>query len=177
GPQYVAIFIAGYRFAPSSSSGSSQLYYMLTVPTPYPSPGGGDESKKQWFMRIGNVTCGCLRETGGPTALMQPDDFTPTPYFWQNSTLGQLIPYQSQGLFYNPVSGSQQNGYSATQQQNGASGISAGYTELYNYQMKYPAGNVSAPFQLAFESSSLPGSAQGLVTAVLVYKVNYNSTA
>ena len=171
----VLIFIAGYRFAPSSQN-PSQLYYMLTVPTPYPSPGGGDESKKQWFIRIGNLTCGCLQETTGPNALMQADDFTPTPYFWTNSTLGQLIPYQSQGLFYDPVTSSTQQGYSATVQSNGASGISAGYTELYSYQMKYPAGNASAPFQLAFESSSLPGTSQGLVTAVLIYKVNYNAT-
>lgn len=176
-PDYILLFLVGYRFAPSTSSGTSQLYYMLTVPTPYPQPGGGDESKKQWFIRIGNVTCGCLQETVGPNALMYPDDFTPTPYFWANSTMGQLIPYQSQGLFYNPVSGSTAQGYSGTVQSNGAGGISAGYTELYNYQMKYPAGNSSAPFQLAFESSSLPGTSQGLITAVLVYKVNYNATA
>ena len=58
-PQYILIFIAGSFFTPSSSS---TQYYMLTVPTPYPSPAGGDESKKQWFIRIGNVTCGCLEE-------------------------------------------------------------------------------------------------------------------
>jgi hypothetical protein len=40
--------------------------------------------------------------------------------------------------------------------------------------VKYPTGDTSAPFQLAFESSSLPGSSTGLFTAVLVYKVNYN---
>ncbi len=87
---------------------------MLTVPTPYPQPGGGDESKKQWFIRIGNETCGCLYETSGPKALMQADDFTPTPYFWANSTLGKLIPYNSQGLFYDPVSQATQQGYAAT---------------------------------------------------------------
>ncbi len=98
-PQYILIFIAGYRFQPSSSSGSSsQLYYMLTVPTPYPQPAGGDESKKQWFIRIGNETCGCLQETIGSHALMENDDFTPTPYFWNSSTFGQLIPFQSQQL-------------------------------------------------------------------------------
>ncbi|MDG6922830.1 MAG: hypothetical protein JRN67_06000 [Nitrososphaerota archaeon] len=174
-PQYLLIFLVGYRYAPSSSS-PSQLYYMLTVPTPYPQPGGGDESKKQWFIRIGNLTCGCLEETTGPNALMYQDDFTPTPYFWANSTFGQLIPYQPTGIFVNPVSGTQQSSYNATIQSNGASGISAGYTELYNYQMKYPTGNSTAPFQLAFESSSLPGNSAGLVTAVLVYKVNYNAT-
>lgn len=173
-PQYILIFIAGYRFMPSSSSGSSQLYYMLSVPTPYPQPAGGDESKKQWFILIGNVTCGCLEETLGPRALMYNDDFTPTPYFWANSTFGQLIPFQSQQLYYNPVTGQTAQGYNQTvSSTTGASGISNGYTEIYTYQVKYPTGNVSNPFQLAFESSSLPGSAAGLFTSVLVYKINY----
>ena len=162
---------------PSSSSGSSSTYYMLTVPTPYPSPGGGDESKKQWFIRIGNETCGCLYETNGPKALMQPDDFTPTPYFWTNSTFGRLIPYSSQGLFYNPVSSAkQQTDTVATVQSNGASGIGAGYTELFTYQMNYPANSTTNPFQIAFESSSMTATGQGLISGVLIYKINYNAT-
>jgi dolichyl-diphosphooligosaccharide---protein glycosyltransferase len=181
-PQYILIFITGYVFEPGASSGNTQPYYMLTVPTPYPQPGGGDESKKQWFIRIGNLTCGCLYETNGPKALMQPDDFTPTPYFWANSTLGKLIPYSSQGLFYNPVlaaqgsSSSTVQSYSNTVQSNGASGISAGFTELYTYQMNYPDTNTTNPFQIAFESSSITSTTQGLITAVLIYKVNYNAT-
>jgi hypothetical protein len=107
---------------------------------------------------------------------MQADDFTPTPYFWANSTLGKLIPYGSQGLFYDPVSQSTQNGYAATAQSNGASGISAGYTELYTYQMNYPATSSTNPFQIAFESSSMTSTTQGLITAVLIYKINYNAT-
>ena len=79
-----------------------------------------------------------------------------------------MIPYQSTGIFINQVTGSQQSRYNATIQSNGATGIGAGYTELYNYQMKYPTGNASAPFQIAFESSSLHGSSTGLVTAVIV---------
>lgn len=179
-PEYILIFIAGYRFQPQSQQqgSSSQLYYMLTVPTPYPQPAGGDESKKQWFIRIGNVTCGCLEETLGPHALMENDDFTPTPYFWANSTFGQLIPFESQQLYYNPVSAQTANGYNETASTTtGASGISNGYTEIYTYQVKYPTGNTSNPFSLAFESSSLPGSGAGLFTAVLVYKINYNYTS
>jgi dolichyl-diphosphooligosaccharide--protein glycosyltransferase len=173
-PQYILIFITGYILNEESNGGG--IYYTLTVPTPYPQPGGGDESKKQWFIRIGNVTCGCLYETSGPKALMQADDFTPTPYFWSNSTLGKLIPYASEGLFYNPVSGSSEQSYSNTVQSNGASGISAGYTELYTYQMNYPATSTTNPFQIAFESSSILSQSTGLITAVLIYKINYNAT-
>jgi dolichyl-diphosphooligosaccharide--protein glycosyltransferase len=183
-PQYIAIFLVGYRFVPNTGSGQTSTYYLLTVPTPNPSPGGGDESKKQWFIRIGNLTCGCLYETNDNTgkALMQPDDFTPTPYFWANSTFGQLIPFSSQGLFYSfAAAGAGQSataqGYGQTASQTtGASGIANGYTELYTYQMKYPAGNTTNPFQIAFESSSMTATSQGLITAVLVYKINYNAT-
>ncbi len=184
-PTYILIFIAGYRAQLSSSSGGAgSLIYTLTVPTPYPSPAGGDESKKQWFIRIGNTTCGCLEETSGPNALMYPDDFTPTPYFWANTTLGDLMPlvptnyYASPQYFLSPSTATQPSqGYSSTYlPQNGnVSGISAGYTELYEYQMKMPAGNSSAPFQLAFESSSLPGTTSGFFSSVLIYKINYNS--
>ncbi len=171
-PTYILIFLAGERFVPQSGSG--QVYYMLTVGN---NPAGGDESKKQWFMRIGNTTCGCIEETNGPHALMESDDFTPTPYFWANTTLGQLMPFTeiSGGTFISPSTSSTQQGFAATCT-NGICGIDAGYTELYNYQMKYPAGNSSAPFQLVFESSSLPGpSSTGLYAAVLIYKINYNA--
>ena len=185
-PDYILIFIAGYRAQVSTSSGTSQLIYTLTVPTPYPSPAGGDESKKQWFIRIGNVTCGCLEETVGPQALMYPDDFSPTPYFWTNSTLGQLIPLAPTGVYAtpqffissSPSSSNTVQGYAATYlPSNGnVSGISAGDTQIYGYSMKMPASNSSAPFQLAFESSSLPGTATGVFSSVLIYKINYNST-
>ena len=183
-PDYILIFIAGYGASlQSSTGGASQIVYTLTVPTPYPSPAGGDESKKQWFIRIGNTTCGCLEETTGPRALMYPDDFTPTPYFWANSTLGQLMPFiptnffASPQYFISPSSNQPSQGYSSTYlPQNGnVSGISAGYTELYQYSMKMPSTNSSAPFQLAFESSSLPGTG-GVFSTVLIYKINYNST-
>ncbi len=170
-PDYILVFVAGYRFVPS---GSQQVYYMLTVPTPFPNPAGGDESKKQWFIRIGNVTCGCLQETTGPKALMYNDDFTPTPYFWANTTLGELFPFTEAGVFLNPATQATQTSYAATVT-NGVGGINAGYTELYSYRT--PTTNSSAPFSLAFESSSLPGSStsSGLFSAVLIYKVNYNA--
>jgi dolichyl-diphosphooligosaccharide--protein glycosyltransferase len=203
-PTYILIFIAGSWIAQTSSSGGpTQVYFFLTVNTPFPNPPGGDESKKQWFIRIGNTTCnvapqcppGGIEETSGSRALMYPDDFTPTPYFWANTTLGELMPFQPTNEYeYGPAlaglttSGpcslnSQVSGYGGTLcSSNGASGISDGYTEFLTYQVKAPASNSSAPFQLAFESSSLPNAAaatssgSGLFQDVLIYKINYNST-
>jgi dolichyl-diphosphooligosaccharide--protein glycosyltransferase len=204
-PAYILIFIAGsylYQPASQSSGAPAQTYFFLTVNTPYPNPPGGDESKKQWFIRIGNTSCnvppqcapGGLVETGSsPNALMYSDDFTPTPYMWKNSTLGQLMPFSNLEEYgYGPAlagltsSGpcglsSTVSGYSGTTcSTNGASGISDGYTEFLSYNMKYPASNSSAPFQLAFESSSLTNAlsstSSGLFQGVLIYKINYNST-
>ncbi len=187
-PTYVLIFIAGQWIAEASQSGSgTQLYYFLTVNAPYPNPAGGDESKKQWFIRIGNTLCNpaCFNESSGNNALMYPDDFTPTPYFWANTTLGKLMPFFNTEEYFIPSQTSSQpvSGYQATvSTTNNASGISAGYAELLNYDVHYAAGNASAPFQLAFESSSLPGPAtastgsSGLYQCVLIYKGNYNAT-
>ena len=33
-----------------------------------------------------------------------------------------------------------------------------------------------SPFQLAFESSSLPGARNALFSSVVIYKINYNSS-
>ena len=125
-----------------------------------------------------------LRKMTGNNALMYPDDFTPTPYFWSNSTLGHLLPFAETGIFYNPVLASQgsssatQSSYSATASASGtASGINTGYTELYSYVT--PNTNSSYPYSLAFESSSLPGTSSSslqLYSTVLIYKVNYNAT-
>ena len=174
-PSYIVTFVTGERFTSSSQTGS-QTYYTLTVQTPYPQPGGGDESKKQWFIRIGNTVCNnCLEETNGTRALMYPDDFTPTPYFWANSTLGQLFPFYPTHEYESPTSSTPVFGYNATIASGSQGGISGGYTALYTYDMKMVTNNATAPFQLAFESSSLPGSGNGLFSAVLIYKINYNS--
>ncbi len=184
-PTYILIFIAGeWSTSTNSETGQSQTIYSITVQAPYPEPPGGDESKKQWFLRIGNTLCNpaCFNETTGNNALFEPDDFTPTPYMWANTTLGRLMPfidteeYEQVGSTSGPT-----QGYSSTYSSTtNASGISNGYYELLEYNMNYPAGNTSAPFQLAFESSSLPGdtssASQGLFGSILIYKINYNAT-
>lgn len=185
-PTYLLIFMAGsWQSATDSSTGQTSTTYFITVQAPYPTPAGGDESKKQWFLRIGNTLCNpaCFNETTGNNALFEPDDFTPTPYFWANTTLGKLMPFQdTEEYIQYPYTGSPVQGYSQTYSTtDNASGISNGYAEYLNYNVNFPAGNASAPFQLAFESSSLPAPPQtssnsGLYAAVLIYKINYNAT-
>ena len=80
---YIIIFVAAERFAiPSTTS----FLYLLD--------GGADESKKTWFMKISNHDL---------SVFLEPDQITPTPYFMENSTLGQLIPF-SIFKYVDPVS-------------------------------------------------------------------------
>ena len=46
---------------------------------------GGDESKKQWFMRIGGFD---------EANYIEEDGFTPKPEFWNNTLIGKLFPFE-----------------------------------------------------------------------------------
>ena len=73
GADYIVIYVSGERFY---VQGSDVPLYTLE--------GGGDESKKAWLAAIG----------GYPTSqIVQSDVITPTPYFLNESTLGNLIPF------------------------------------------------------------------------------------
>ena len=70
---YVVIFVAGERI---SIPDSSVFLYTLD--------GGGDESKKHWFAKIGNQEL---------SNIVEEDGMTPTAYFMENTTLGNMIPF------------------------------------------------------------------------------------
>jgi Uncharacterized membrane protein, required for N-linked glycosylation len=69
---YIVVYIVGQRF---SGINGSELYVLGN---------GGDESKKQWFIRIGGFD---------ENKYLEQDGFTPTPFFWNSTLLGQLIPF------------------------------------------------------------------------------------
>jgi dolichyl-diphosphooligosaccharide---protein glycosyltransferase len=104
-PTYVAIYITGSVMTVSDSSGGSQSYYMLQVPSGSGfTAGGGDESKKQWFIRIGNLSeskyleCATLSDlTSAGQQCQNTDDFNMTPYALQNSAFAQFFPFQLAG--------------------------------------------------------------------------------
>ncbi len=133
---YVLVYVVGQKF-----SSQGQVLYILG--------GGGDESKKQWFMRIGGED---------ETKFLQPDQFTPTDYFWQNTLLGHMFPF-TPVTYYDPTTHSESQTYQD------------GYTAVYAQQIKYPQ-NGTGPLQLAYESSSLQSSITGVFSGVLIYKVN-----
>jgi dolichyl-diphosphooligosaccharide---protein glycosyltransferase len=200
-PTYVAIFITGSIFPYTNpSTGTQTPYYILQVPSGGGfTAGGGDESKKQWFIRIGNLNESQYLECSGTTpneltSAGQPctavDDFNLTPYAMTNSLFGQLLPFQLAGYLYTSGTGSSASvAFSQTYTfgSNGAPPIEAfTYPSSYNYP-----SNSTGPFRLAYVSPSLslaessssqavcPGNSNlYCFNAILVYQVvpgNYTS--
>ncbi|RZD42999.1 MAG: hypothetical protein CXT78_08675, partial [Thaumarchaeota archaeon] len=80
---YLVLFVAGEKLSVKSNLEDS--LYVLN--------GGGDESKKQWFMRIAKI-----QQVDGNTIefpfekYSNPDGLTGTDYFWNETLLGNAIP-------------------------------------------------------------------------------------
>ena len=75
---YFLVFVASQRLTVDNDD---QPLYVLS--------GGGDESKKQWFMRIAEE----------PLAkYLHSDGISGTDYFWNETLLGKMIPFTP--LFY-----------------------------------------------------------------------------
>lgn len=139
---YVVLYLVGQRFP--GANGTS--FYTLGS--------GGDESKKQWFIRIGGFN---------EMDYLEQDGFTPTPMFWNNTLLGKLIPYSPQA--YASIQGGQLAGIQPVYQ--------PGTIALYTQDLKFPLSEQpDQPFSLVYASPSFVSNAPGLVFGVLVYKVN-----
>jgi dolichyl-diphosphooligosaccharide--protein glycosyltransferase len=169
-PTYVAIFITG-SILTSSYTGQSSSYYILQVPSGSGfTAGGGDESKKQWFIRIGNLTESKYLECPGIssnelTSAGQPcnglaDDFNLTPYAAQDTLFGQMLPFRLAGYLYTSGSGTStsiQFSSTYTISSNGAPP-----TQVFNYPSSYVySSNSTGPFRLAYVSPSLAAAEQG----------------
>jgi dolichyl-diphosphooligosaccharide--protein glycosyltransferase len=117
---------------------------------------GGDESKKQWFMRIGGFT---------ENDYVEDDGFTPNSNFWNNTLLGKLIPFT-------PISyASFGNGLLTNIQPEYTSGTIA----LNLKVIKYPInGTNDQPFKLIYASPSFENDNEDIVFGVLIYQVNKN---
>ncbi|HEX5457575.1 MAG TPA: peptidylprolyl isomerase [Candidatus Nitrosotalea sp.] len=136
GANYVLVYVVGQKFV----SNGQDLYVL---------GGGGDESKKQWFMKIGGLD---------PTKFLQDDSFTPTDYFWKNTLLGQMFPFTPL-TYYDPNTHNESPTYTT------------GYTAIYSKTVKYPA-NGAGPLRLVYSSPSLDRKDSGVFSGVLIYQVN-----
>jgi dolichyl-diphosphooligosaccharide--protein glycosyltransferase len=181
-PVYVAIFISGSVVTLSSSTSSTgQSYYTLEVPSGgWFTGGGADESKKQWFIRIGGLNeakyldCPAVNNT-----CQYSDDFNLTPYALENnnSLFGSLLPFRWQGnvpTYLNlEQSGTSLNVQVTSTYQFGYQGTAPveAFTFGYNF-----GPNSNQYFRLAYASPSLSSpfacaSNINCFTSILVYQV------
>lgn len=136
---YILVFVAGQRI----DQGSDQPIYVIS--------GGGDESKKSWFMRI----------AGEPVEkYIQQDGITGTDYFWENTLLGKLFPFTTIS-YVDPRNTSTQ---SQTYQ--------LGVIPVFAKDIKYPT-NGDGPFRFVHASPSFVNEDR-IMIGVLVYEVNHN---
>jgi len=137
---YVVVFVAAQRL---DADWNGDSLYALN--------GGGDESKKTWLMRIANVELSKYLESDGRTA---------TNYFWNETLLGKMIPYNTL-VYYNDE---QKQSYEIFQ--NGSIPISIleiNYNDDGNY-----------PLKLVHTSPGFTNKNIDRFNAVLVYEVNKN---
>ncbi|MFB5612440.1 MAG: hypothetical protein ACE5RL_03975, partial [Nitrosarchaeum sp.] len=135
---YVVIFVSGQRLGVDNDG---QALYVLQ--------GGGDESKKQWFIRIAEES---------ETDYLFSDGISGTDFFWNDSLLGKMFPFTP--LAYVNLQTNQQ---SATYQ--------SGFTPIYVKDIKYPSDS-TGPLQLVHASPSFNAERGQPMLGVFIYKVN-----
>jgi len=137
---YLLIYVAGERI---DIPDSNLFFYTLD--------GGGDESKKHWFMKISNHE---------PSKFLEYDGITPTPYFMENSTLGKLIPFS----VFKHVDPNTSRAYDEHRD---------GLIPIYIKDIKY-MDSENDPFYLVYTSPSFYSEIPGPMSTVLIYKINPN---
>jgi dolichyl-diphosphooligosaccharide--protein glycosyltransferase len=136
---YVVVFATGQRI----DEGNDQPVYVLN--------GGGDESKKQWFMRIAEEPI---------QKYVHPDGISGTDYFWNDTLLGNLFPFSVLTYVDTRNTDLQSQTYKN------------GYTAVYGQDIKYPE-NGEGPFKFVYGSPSFVNEERVLL-GVFVYEVNHD---
>jgi dolichyl-diphosphooligosaccharide--protein glycosyltransferase len=137
---YLLIYLVGERFYVQDSN----------VPL-YTLEGGGDESKKTWFAKISNHQV---------SKYIQDDNITPTDYFMENTTLGNLTPFTI-FKYVQPNTGKTFDDYYN------------GFIPVYFSELKFQDPE-NDPFYLVYASPSFYSQEQGPMSAVLIYKINHD---
>ena len=137
---YVVVYVAAQRL-PGDWNGDS--LYVLN--------GGGDESKKPWFMRIADVEL---------SKYLEPNSSVGTKYFWNETILGKMIPYNIL-VYFNEE----------TQQSSEV--FQNGFVPISILEINY-LDDVNSPFKLVHTSPSFTNKNIDRFNVVLVYEVNKN---
>ena len=135
---YFIIFVAGQRLTVDIEG---QPLYLLH--------GGGDESKKYWFIKIAGELL---------PKYLHSDGTSGTDYFWNETLLGKMIPFSP--LAYVNLQTNQQ---SAVYQ--------PGLTPVYVKDIKFPIDG-NDPLRLVYSSPSFDVEKGGTMIGVFVYEIN-----
>ncbi len=135
---YVLVFVAGQKLG----SNTPESFYMLRA--------GGDESKKQWFMRIAGYD---------ESKYLHSDGSSGTSYFWNETMLGQMFPF-SPLVYANPNDLSQ---HFPT--------FVHGSLVIYGKDIKFPSDG-DGPLRLVYASPSYVEEKPGPMLGVFIYEVN-----
>ena len=133
---YILIFISSQKIQKDPTS-----IYVLS--------GGGDESKKQWFMRIAEEPL---------SKFLQNDGISGTDHFWQNTLFGKMIPYSPIGYIQSS------SGLFSETFQPGSVGI-------YTKDIKFPSDG-NGPLRLAYSSTSFEDENIGPILGIFIYEIN-----
>jgi len=133
---YILIHVAGVRYDTEEGISVYDLH------------GGGDETKRFWFMTIAGLD---------PKRFMESDGFTPNGYFQEHTLLGNLIPYSI--LYY--LDPNTMETYSSYRD-----GLIAIFVK--DIKLQDPDG----PFMLVYASPSFSETDAGGFHTVLIYKLN-----
>jgi dolichyl-diphosphooligosaccharide--protein glycosyltransferase len=135
---YILVFVAGERLDIDAPG----IFYTLA--------GGGDESKKNWFMKIAGHDV---------SKYVHSDGISGTDYFWNETLLGKMFPFSPLG-YVNPNNISQQ---SPT--------FVPGYLGIYGKDIKFSSDG-DGPLRLVYASSSFVEEKPGPMIGVFIYEVN-----
>ena len=137
---YFLIFVAGQRL---TTDNNEQPMYLLH--------GGGDESKKYWFIKIAEEPL---------TKYLHPDGASGTDYFWNETLLGKMIPFTP--LAYVNLQTNQQSQI-----------YQPGFTPIYVKDIKFPVDG-DGPLKLVYTSPSFDVEKGGTMIGVFIYEINKN---
>ena len=140
GADYFIVFVAAQELKITTNDGKS-LYILQ---------GGGDESKKHWFMQIANEPL---------DKYLHSDMRSGTEFFWNETLFGKMIPFELLG-YVHPQTNEQSFTYKP------------GFTAIYTKNVKFSEDG-NSPFKLVYSSPSY-NSGNNEITGVMVYEINKN---
>ena len=115
----------------------------------YTLEGGGDDSKKSWFAKVAN------RQV---SQYVESDGITPTKYLMEETLFGKLTPF-SIIKYVEPNTGRTFDQYRD------------GFIPVYVNDLKY-VDPQNDPFILVYASPSYYSAESGIMSAILIYKIN-----